>query len=966
VDDNTPPTITTCAVTQNIEGCTASAITGPAYSTTTATSTEAEFENTTNQGVSSDVCGITSVTYIDVAAGSCPIVVTRKWTLGDACGNTSICNQTINVDDNTPPTFTRPADITIYTNVSCDYDASVVKTGDVTNEKDNCSTGLQATYKDVLAEGACKGAKIITRTWSLVDNCGNSASNQIQTILVSDTIRPVIQTNTICVYLSEYGLWALNEKDISDLKAGATDNCSGFNELTFDFSPRSFDCADTGTPVKVKVTATDLCGNTGSGYSYVQVKDTIRPVALCKDTTVYLDKFNQAFVVPGSINRSNDWQSIPVWGKTFIGLNGGSYDNCALSEMHLNKQLFTGVDVGKNPVTLTVWDPSRNFSTCNAVVTVIDTITSMLVPVANITLTVSPGVCSTKITYPEIKVKGSTPVTIEKIAGLGANGNFPLGTTLETWKATEQSGKISYASFSVTVLTYNAAPTINGVADMVISEDAPAFEVPLSGIGYGNDCVPQQIVFLEVTNSNPLLLSVTQEYVNGAATGKLKIIPLADKNGEATITLTLKDNGGIANGGVDTTVKTFKITVSAVNDPPSVMTIPNQYLTIPASLSVNVVSAFLDPDEGDKLTFKVTKSDGTALPSWMTFNPATGLLTGTPTGANLGVTEVKVVASDMAGTAIQEIFLVVVSDPNIATLNVTAVKGTTQLTGGFIVNLYVKDGSLFNPVVNTPVFSAGTYTFYNLPQGTYMAQALITDANMNPGLLNTYYESATSVTGAAQITISAAETKAVQIKMISTTLNYGQHKIMGKVIRRTGIPDPNVPPAGPGTPAQGINLVLKYNGNFVATAITGADGKYVFDKLPSGYYEVSVELAGYTQDAIRNVSLPDDVQNAGADFTIWVSDNSHVITKITEVENPFEAILYPNPTTGKVNIDLTWNDLYKVDISVYNILGVQVFRNQYSAGDLITFDMSDKVSGFYMVKIAAEGRTIVKKLTLDR
>jgi hypothetical protein len=470
------------------------------------------------------------------------------------------------------------------------------------------------------------------------------------------------------------------------------------------------------------------------------------------------------------------------------------------------------------------------------------------------------------------------------------------------------------------------------VADIVINEDAPAFEVPLSGIGYGNDCAAQQIVFLEVTNSNTSLLSVTQEYVNGAATGKLKIIPLPDKNGEATITLTLKDKGGITNGGVDTTVKTFKITIRAVNDPPTVMTIPNQYVTIPASLSVNVVSAFIDADEGDILTFKLTKSDGTPLPSWMTFNMATGLLSGTPTVANLGLTEVKVVATDKAGASIQEIFLVVVSDPNIAILNVTAVKGTTQLTGGFTVNLYVKDGALFNPVVNTPVFSGGTYTFYNLPQGTYLAQALITDAVMNPGLLNTYYASSTSVTGAAQITISAAETKAVQIKMVSTTLNYGQHKIMGKDIRRTGIPDPNVPPASPGTPAPGINLVLKYNGNFVATAITGADGKYVFDKLPSGYYEVVVELAGYTQDAIRNVSLPDDVQMAQVDFTIWVSDNSHVITKFTEVENPFEAILYPNPSTGMVNIDLTWNGIRTVDISVYNMLGVQVFRNHYSTG----------------------------------
>ena len=41
-------------------------------------------------------------------------------------------------------------------------------------------------------------------------------------------------------------------------------------------------------------------------------------------------------------------------------------------------------------------------------------------------------------------------------------------------------------------------------------------------------------------------------------------------SGSATITLTLQDNGGTANGGVDTSSpQTFTITVSPVNQPPS-------------------------------------------------------------------------------------------------------------------------------------------------------------------------------------------------------------------------------------------------------------------------------------------------------------------------------------------------------------------------------------------------------------
>ena len=50
----------------------------------------------------------------------------------------------------------------------------------------------------------------------------------------------------------------------------------------------------------------------------------------------------------------------------------------------------------------------------------------------------------------------------------------------------------------------------------------------------------------------------------------LTYTPAANAFGTATITLDLKDNGGTANGGVDTSApQTFTITVNNVNQPPS-------------------------------------------------------------------------------------------------------------------------------------------------------------------------------------------------------------------------------------------------------------------------------------------------------------------------------------------------------------------------------------------------------------
>ena len=88
IKDNLPPTINTCPIDRDINGCSISDITNPVYSAVTTNSTYAVFSNFTNLGVGYDNCGITTVQYKDVlqAGTNCPIVVKRTWTLKDAQG----------------------------------------------------------------------------------------------------------------------------------------------------------------------------------------------------------------------------------------------------------------------------------------------------------------------------------------------------------------------------------------------------------------------------------------------------------------------------------------------------------------------------------------------------------------------------------------------------------------------------------------------------------------------------------------------------------------------------------------------------------------------------------------------------------------------------------------------------------------------------------------------------------------
>ena len=188
--------------------------TGSAYGDFTWSGPMAETPGAANTGQTIEVGGgdngvdpnLSCITYSDLCDeapkatydgevrtdGDCPnnYTLTRTWTVTDNCGNSTTKSQVITVQDTTPPTFTAPADTEIYTDFECKFNASPDVTGDVEDEMDNCSEDLNATYLDVVEDGPCEGSKVITRTWSLVDECGNKAADQVQIITVTDNTPP--------------------------------------------------------------------------------------------------------------------------------------------------------------------------------------------------------------------------------------------------------------------------------------------------------------------------------------------------------------------------------------------------------------------------------------------------------------------------------------------------------------------------------------------------------------------------------------------------------------------------------------------------------------------------------------------------------------------------------------------------------------------------------------------------------
>jgi gliding motility-associated-like protein len=106
----------------------------------------------------------------DVSDGlSCPETITRTYSITDDCGNQITVDQTIIVDDITNPTATNIPPI----NVPGSMDVPAWNILDVTTEADNCTANpIVAFVSDVSDGNVCNG-EIITRTYSVTDDCGN-------------------------------------------------------------------------------------------------------------------------------------------------------------------------------------------------------------------------------------------------------------------------------------------------------------------------------------------------------------------------------------------------------------------------------------------------------------------------------------------------------------------------------------------------------------------------------------------------------------------------------------------------------------------------------------------------------------------------------------------------------------------------------------------------------------------------
>ena len=125
-------------------------------------------------------------------------------------------------------------------------------------------------------------------------------------------------------------------------------------------------------------------------------------------------------------------------------------------------------------------------------------------------------------------------------------------------------------SFQLTVTASNTAPTISAIAPQTIAEDtatgALAFTVGDAETAAGS-------LTLSGSTSNATLVPTANIVFGGSGAARtVTVTPAANQTGTATITVTVSD-------GQLSTPTSFVVTVTAVNDAPTITTLANQSTT---------------------------------------------------------------------------------------------------------------------------------------------------------------------------------------------------------------------------------------------------------------------------------------------------------------------------------------------------------------------------------------------------
>ena len=235
----------------------------------------------------------------------------------------------------------------------------------------------------------------------------------------------------------------------------------------------------------------------------------------------------------------------------------------------------------------------------------------------------------------------------------GTPSAVDLGSLSIAVTATDAVGASVSDVFDITIHNVNDAPTVDqGIPDVSTTEDA-AFNLLIPADAFAD--LDGDALSYTVTQADGSALPSWLSFDGTAFSGT----PTNNEVGTINLAVTASD-------GQASVTESFTITVTNTNDTPEVsIALADQSGNEGEAISFSLPEgSFSDVDAGDALSYTATQADGSALPTWLTFDATTQAFSGTPSAADLGTLSIAVTATDAAGASVSDVFDITINNVN--------------------------------------------------------------------------------------------------------------------------------------------------------------------------------------------------------------------------------------------------------------------------------------------------------------
>ena len=513
--DTTPPVVTAPA-NLTLEGCNTSILGISGYfpfSLTISTITQAQF--ILAGGTIFDASAISSVTYIDTVLGTCPRVVSRLFTLADACNNSTQVTQTFTIQDTTDPTISTQAS---NSTVECDgagntaaLAAWLASNGGAVSSDVCSSVTWSNNYSGSLSD-LCGMTGSATVIFTATDACGNSSTSS-GTFTIQDTTDPTISTqasNSTVECDGAGNLTELNAWLASNGGAVSSDVCSSVTWSNNYSGSLSDLCGMTGSATVI-FTATDACGNSSTSSGTFTIQDNIKPLIITNANNITVE-----------CDGAGNVQELAAW----LASNGGTTasDNCSEVSWSNNYSGSFSDDCGLTgavTVLFTATDACGNFSESTGIFTIQDTTDPSLITQASSQTVECDGQGNTQELAAWLASNGGASVS-DICSGVTWTNSYNeqsfsddcglTGSATVTFTATDACGNSSTSSGTF---------TIQDTTDPVFTSELP------QNISVSCDAipVPQELTGVDSCSSQ-ITITTNDDIVEneGACTGQFTIL----------------------------------------------------------------------------------------------------------------------------------------------------------------------------------------------------------------------------------------------------------------------------------------------------------------------------------------------------------------------------------------------------------------------------------------------------------